>query len=536
MEYSNHNTFYGENRMNGYNSANNYEYGSINTYDRGYRPSNSSERLYRGNSYDRRGEENKNFGRRSRFDEKLKKPHWDLSSLPKFEKNFYKPHPNVEKMTEQQVEEFRRKGQVTVQGVNIPKPVPSFDEAGFPNYVMNEVKRMGFASPTPIQSQGWPMALSGRDVVGISATGSGKTLAFCLPAIVHINAQPLLSKGDGPIVLVLAPTRELAVQIQTECAKYGKSSRIRSTCIYGGVPRGPQIRDLASGVEICIATPGRLLDMLESGKTNLRRVTYLVLDEADRMLDMGFEPQIRKIVDQIRPDRQTLMWSATWPKDVQKLAHDYLKNFLQVNIGSLDLNVNMDIKQIVEICSEYDKRGKLIKHLEYAMEDKENRILIFVATKKIADDITKYLRQDGWPALAIHGDKQQSERDWVLNEFKTGKSPIMVATDVASRGIDIKDVKYVINYDYPNSLEDYVHRIGRTGRAGAKGTAVTLFTTDNAKQARDLMMVLRDSKQEIPSALVEMSRINYGNKHSSNYRGHCSWSGSNASLSSTRRW
>lgn len=190
--------------------------------------------------------------------------------------------------------------------------------------------------------------------------------------------------------------------------------------------------------------------MLESGKTNLRRVTYLVLDEADRMLDMGFEPQIRKIVDQIRPDRQTLMWSATWPKDVQKLAHDYLKNFLQVNIGSLDLNVNMDIKQIVEICSEYDKRGKLvifilyfcslsairlIKHLEYAMEDKENRILIFVATKKIADDITKYLRQDGWPALAIHGDKQQSERDWVLNEFKTGKSPIMVATDVASRGI-----------------------------------------------------------------------------------------------------
>ncbi|KAG5513970.1 hypothetical protein PMAC_000592 [Pneumocystis sp. 'macacae'] len=546
MEYNNHSTFHRENRSNGYNSANNYEHGSINTHGRGSGSLNGFDRSYRGSSYDRREEENRNFGRRSRFDEKLRKPHWDLSVLPKFEKNFYKPHPNVEKMTEQQVEEFRRKGEVTVQGINIPKP-----------------------------------ALSGRDVVGISATGSGKTLAFCLPAIVHINAQPLLSRGDGPIVLVLAPTRELAVQIQTECAKYGKSSRIRSTCIYGGVPRGPQIRDLASGVEICIATPGRLLDMLESGKTNLRRVTYLVLDEADRMLDMGFEPQIRKIVDQIRPDRQTLMWSATWPRDVQKLAHDYLKNFLQVNIGSLDLNVNMDIKQIVEICSEYDKRGKLIKHLEYAMEDKENRILIFVATKKIADDITKYLRQDGWPALAIHGDKQQSERDWVLNEFKTGKSPIMVATDVASRGIektwiinrplygkstmllcmtcayesdqcqqgqfklylmtnmvlDIKDVKYVINYDYPNSLEDYVHRIGRTGRAGAKGTAVTLFTTDNAKQARDLMMVLRDSKQEIPPALAEMSRINYGNKHSGSYRGHNVWTGSNsAPLNSTRRW
>lgn len=490
------------------------------------------------NSFYEKRQDDKNFNKLLKFNGKLKEKQWDLTLLPKFEKNFYKPHPNVERMTEQEVEMFRKKGQVTVQGVNVPKPVPSFDEAGFPNYVMNEVKRMGFTSPTPIQSQGWPMALSGRDVVGISATGSGKTLAFCLPAIVHINAQPLLSRGDGPIVLVLAPTRELAVQIQTECAKYGKSSRIRSTCIYGGVPRGPQIRDLASGVEICIATPGRLLDMLDSGKTNLRRVTYLVLDEADRMLDMGFEPQIRKIVDQIRPDRQTLMWSATWPKDVQKLAHDYLRNFLQVNVGSLDLNVNSDIKQIVEICSEYDKRGKLIKHLETAMEDKENRILIFVATKRIADDITKYLRQDGWPALAIHGDKQQNERDWVLNEFRTGKSPIMVATDVASRGIDIKDVKYVINYDYPNSSEDYVHRIGRTGRAGAKGTAVTLFTTDNAKQARDLLTVLQDSKQEIPPALIEMSKINYGNnKYTSNYRGRNVWTGSNsAPLNSIRRW
>jgi len=162
---------------------------------------------------------------------------------------------------------------------------------------MNEVKAQGFSAPTAIQAQGWPMALSGRDVVGIAETGSGKTLTYCLPAIVHINAQPLLSPGDGPIVLILAPTRELAVQIQAEVTKFGKTSRIRNTCVYGGVPRGGQIRDLSRGVEVCIATPGRLIDMLESGKTNLRRVTYLVLDEADRMLDMGFEPQIRKMYD-----------------------------------------------------------------------------------------------------------------------------------------------------------------------------------------------------------------------------------------------
>ena len=331
---------------------------------------------------------------------------------------------------------------------------------------MDEVKAQGFAAPTAIQSQGWPMALSGRDVVGIAETGSGKTLTYCLPGIVHINAQPLLAPGDGPIVLVLAPTRELAVQIQQEMTKFGKSSRIRNTCVYGGVPKGGQIRDLAKGVEVCIATPGRLIDMLESGKTNLRRVTYLVLDEADRMLDMGFEPQIRKIIGQIRPDRQTCMWSATWPKDVRQLASDYLNDYIQVNIGSMDLSANHRITQIVEIVSEFDKRDKMTKHLERIMEDRDAKVLLFTGTKRVADEITRFLRQDGWPALcksralfpskfpltrvlAIHGDKQQNERDWVLNEFKTGKSPIMVATDVASRGIGMIDHRPALPFPIP---------------------------------------------------------------------------------------
>ncbi|CAG8698223.1 2965_t:CDS:2, partial [Acaulospora morrowiae] len=380
--------------------------------------------------------------------------------LPKFEKNFYTEHPNVMSRSQVQVEEYRRRHDMKVFGRDIPKPVETFEEANFPGnykqvfilfetlfaatylthfydvaYVLKEVLELGFTAPTPIQSQGWPMALSGRDVVGIAETGSGKTLAYCLPSIVHINAQPFLEPGDGPIVLILAPTRELAVQIQQECTKFGKSSKIKNTCVYGGVPKGPQARELALGVEICIATPGRLIDMLESRKTNLRRVTYLVLDEADRMLDMGFEPQIRKIVEQIRPDRQTLMWSATWPKEVKRLAEDYLTDFIQVNIGSLDLSASHNISQTVEVCSEYEKRMKLVKHLERIMDQKDNKTLIFTGTKRTADEITKYLRQDGWPALAIHGDKAQTERDWVLSEFRSGKSPIMVATDVASRGI-----------------------------------------------------------------------------------------------------
>ncbi|EHA53039.1 ATP-dependent RNA helicase DBP2 [Pyricularia oryzae 70-15] len=442
----------------------------------------------------------------------LQKQDWDINALPKFEKHFYKEHPDVTNRSQAEVDKFRREHSMAVQGSDVPKPVETFDEAGFPRYVMDEVKAQGFPAPTAIQSQGWPMALSGRDVVGIAETGSGKTLTYCLPAIVHINAQPLLAPGDGPIVLILAPTRELAVQIQAEISKFGKSSRIRNTCVYGGVPKGPQIRDLSRGVEVCIATPGRLIDMLESGKTNLRRVTYLVLDEADRMLDMGFEPQIRKIIGQIRPDRQTLMWSATWPKEVRNMAADFLQDFIQVNIGSLDLSANHRITQIVEVVSESEKRDRMIRHMEKVMDgkDSKNKILIFVGTKRVADEITRFLRQDGWPALSIHGDKQQNERDWVLDQFKTGKSPIMVATDVASRGIDVRNITHVLNYDYPNNSEDYIHRIGRTGRAGAKGTAITFFTTENSKQARDLLGVLQEAKQEIDPRLAEMARYGGG--------------------------
>ena len=250
--------------------------------------------------------------------------------------------------------------QIQIFGRNIPKPVESFEEANWPDYIQAEIRRAGFEKPSPIQCQAWPMASSGRDLVAISATGSGKTIAFALPAMIHINAQPLLQPGDGPIALILAPTRELAVQIQEECTKFGASSRIRNTCVYGGVPKGQQIRDLQRGAEIVIATPGRLIDMLESRKLNLRRVTYLVMDEADRMLDMGFEPQLRKIVEQIRPDRQTLMFSATWPKEVQRLAHEYLNDFIQVTIGSLDLEANLSITQHVEVLSDFEKRGRCV--------------------------------------------------------------------------------------------------------------------------------------------------------------------------------
>ncbi|KAM6940633.1 putative ATP-dependent RNA helicase DDX5 [Xenentodon cancila] len=437
--------------------------------------------------------------------ERLRKRHWNLDELPKFQKNFYQEHPEVTHRPLQEVEQYRRSKEVTVKGRDCPKPIVKFHEAAFPSYVMDVIVKQNWTEPTPIQSQGWPVALSGKDMVGIAQTGSGKTLAYLLPAIVHIQHQPFLEHGDGPICLVLAPTRELAQQVQQVAAEYGRASRLKSTCIYGGAPKGPQIRDLERGVEICIATPGRLIDFLECGKTNLRRCTYLVLDEADRMLDMGFEPQIRKIVEQIRPDRQTLMWSATWPKEVRQLAEDFLKDYVQINIGALQLSANHNILQIVDVCNDMEKEDKLIRLLEEIMSEKENKTIIFVETKRRCDELTRRMRRDGWPAMGIHGDKSQQERDWVLNEFRYGKAPILIATDVASRGLDVEDVKFVINYDYPNSSEDYIHRIGRTARSQKTGTAYTFFTPNNMKQASDLISVLREANQAINPKLIQMA-------------------------------
>jgi len=365
----------------------------------------------------------------------LKKPKWDMNSLPPFEKNFYREHPRVQNRSAQEVEDFRRRKETTTEGRNVPKPVQAFDEASFPDYINDEIRRQNYVEPTAIQSQGWTVAMSGRDMVGIAQTGSGKTISFLLPSIVHINHQPPLQPGDGPIALVLCPTRELAQQVQGVAETFGRSSKLRSVCIYGGAAKGPQIRTLERGAEICIATPGRLIDMLESRKTNLRRCTYLVLDEADRMLDMGFEPQIRTIIEQIRPDRQTLMWSATWPNEVRILAEDFLRDYVKINIGSLELCANHNILQIVDVCDEYEKEHKLLKLLEEIMGEKENKTLIFTETKRKSDEITRRLRRDGWPAMCIHGDKSQPERDWVLQEFRTGRSPILIATDVASRGL-----------------------------------------------------------------------------------------------------
>ena len=328
-----------------------------------------------------------------------------------------------------------------------------------------------------------------------------------------------MERGDGPIVLVLAPTRELAQQIQEVAQEFGRTSRIKNTCVFGGAPKGPQLRDLEHGCEIVIATPGRLIDFLEMGKTNLRRCTYLVLDEADRMLDMGFEPQIRKILRQIRPDRQMLLWSATWPDDVKDLANDFLipahsgnaEPYVQLNIGSIDLQAAQTIKQNIEIFSGMNERNRTNRLLELLNEISGNsnneieKTLIFAETKKDVDFLERILRREGHNVSSIHGGKTQMQRDSVLSRFRNGFTPILIATDVAARGIDVSDIKYVINYEFPRNVEDYVHRIGRTGRAGKSGTSYAFFSESNYKLAKPLIKILKKAQQEIPDELMEMA-------------------------------
>jgi len=440
----------------------------------------------------------------------LRAPDWSRVRLVPFVKEFYFAHPAVMSRSQQQVIAFREENEIKVFADNpsrIPPPIQNFIESNFPSYILNEIAKAGFQKPTSIQCQGWPMALTGQDVIGIARTGSGKTLTFLLPAIVHINAQPLLSPGDGPIILILAPTRELACQIKGEVDKFGYSSGIKNTCVYGGAPKRDQAKELRDGVEILIATPGRLIDFLVSKTTNLRRVTYLILDEADRMLDMGFEKPIRKIILQTRPDRQTVLYSATWPEDgqVNRLAKEFLRNPIRVQVGSDEISANKDVTQIIHVMKYDDEKDPLFEDI--LRKHPKSKIIVFTNTKRMAGDIAYWAKTNGYLAAAIHGDKKQDEREYVLGQFRKGDLSIMVATDVASRGLDIREVEIVINYDFPDGrggIEDYVHRIGRTGRAGKKGIAYTFFMQKNGRRASELIALLEKSGQVVPQALRDM--------------------------------
>ncbi|EPR79471.1 DEAD/DEAH box helicase [Spraguea lophii 42_110] len=426
-----------------------------------------------------------------------------------FEKNFYKEAERITNLTKEEVQRFRDEGEMKIYGNDIPKPIINLDDIQFGTNVMKTLERMGITKPTAIQAQGWPMALSGRDMVGIAQTGSGKTISFVLPALIHASQQEGLRRGDGPIVLVLAPTRELALQIKEVFDEFCKAFRMRCAAVYGGVSAYSQKQELRNGVEVLVATPGRLIDLHEQGFIPLERVSFLILDEADRMLDMGFEPQLRKVIPKTNEDRQTLMWSATWPKEVVELARTFMTDYIQVNIGSTELTSNSKIIQKITVCQERDKFDEIIKVInEFGNNDK---IIIFCNKKRTCDDLEYDLRKKKYDVAAIHGDKSQQARDKVISDFKKGRIQCLIATDVAARGLDVKEVKAVINYDFPTNCESYIHRIGRTARGNdAEGTAITFFTYGDRNNTKGLIAILKDANQDVPRELSDMmSKSNY---------------------------
>lgn len=367
-----------------------------------------------------------------------------------------------------------------------------FAELGISTSILGQLQKLGFNTPTPIQHQAIPIAISGQDLMGIAQTGTGKTMAFGIPMIQNLDKN----KGTG---LVLLPTRELALQVDQSLQNLGRSFGLRTAILIGGTPIGPQVRALANRPNIIIATPGRLIDHLNRKKNILSNVKILVLDEADRMLDMGFEPDIKKILATIASSqRQTMLFSATMPEKITRLAKNYMRSPLRVEVAPAGTSAS-GIEQEVFIVAK-DKKLSLLNQL---LSEYKQRILIFSRTKHGAKKITKAIELMGHRAAEIHSNKSLTQRTKALKDFKSGFIRILVATDIASRGIDVQDIEVVINYDLPDNPEDYVHRIGRTGRAGKNGKAISFAIPE---QKRDIFTIERLVRVRLPiKPLPEMS-------------------------------
>ncbi|KAJ1910161.1 pre-mRNA processing RNA-helicase [Tieghemiomyces parasiticus] len=448
--------------------------------------------------------------RRAKKKELVVVDHRQMAYAP-FQKDFFIEPAELRSLDPSEVDALRvQLDGIKIRGVDCPKPVRKWTQMGLPARCTEIIKKLEFSSPTPIQAQAIPAVLAGRDVIGVAKTGSGKTLAFILPMFRHIKAQRPLEPGEGPIALLMTPTRELAVQIHRECRWFAKALGLRALCAYGGSPIKENIVEVKRGAEVIVCTPGRLIDLMcaNSGRLlSLSRVTYLVLDEADRMFDMGFEPQVMRIVNNIRPDRQTVLFSATFPRQMEALARKVLRRPLEITVGGRSV-VCADVVQHVEVVpDERAKTFRLLEILGHTLGDDapDARCLIFVDRQEAADQLLRELLRRGYPCMSLHGGKDQADRDGAVSDFKTGVTRILVATSVAARGLDVKNLNLVINYDCPNHLEDYVHRVGRTGRAGRRGDAYTFLLPTQDRYAVDVVKALRQSDAPVPEAVQALA-------------------------------
>ncbi|XP_068620718.1 ATP-dependent RNA helicase vasa [Battus philenor] len=407
---------------------------------------------------------------------------------------------------------------VKVSGENPPQPIESFETANLRKFVYDNITRSGYKKPTPIQKHAIPIIMAGRDLMGCAQTGSGKTAAFLLPIIntlLQDSRELIVSPHAQPQVIIVSPTRELTLQIFNETRKFAFGSALKIAVAYGGTAVRHQGDTISRGCHILVATPGRLHDFVDRGRVSFDSVRFVVLDEADRMLDMGFMPTVEKMMEHptMVPigERQTLMFSATFPEDIQHLAGRFLNNYLFIAVGIVG-GASTDVEQIFHQISKYEKQNMLKKLIE---ENDGKRVLVFVETKRNADFIAAMLSGQQMLTSSIHGDRMQKEREEALHNFKSGRHCILVATAVAARGLDIKNVDIVVNYDLPKSIDEYVHRIGRTGRVGNRGMAVSFFDADqDIALMADLAKILRQADQPVPDFLQGGGTATYkGNKY-----------------------
>jgi len=420
---------------------------------------------------------------------------------------------------------------VSMTGDNAPQPIESFYAIRLNPAIVENIERAKYTNPTPVQKNAIPAVLAGRDLMACAQTGSGKTAAFLLPAIQKLIDQSHSNYGRSkmatPRVLILSPTRELTMQIHVEAMKFCFKTNLKPCVVYGGTSVRDQVSKIQYGCDILVGTPGRLIDLVDRGNVALSSVQFLILDEADRMLDMGFEKDIRKIVEERDMPgseyRQTLMFSATFPKNIRNLATDFLKrDHLFLKVGRIGSTTDM-IKQVIKVVEHREKQTEIIKDLS----EIKGRTLIFSETKSDTDALARLLFRQGFSATGIHGDRSQPEREAALRAFKAGKIQVLVATDVAARGLDIDDVQHVINYDLPKTIDSYVHRIGRTGRAGNSGVATSYWNDSCKGIARDLIKLLSETNHAIPPFLLRyqneprgngyMGKKGFGGGRSANY-------------------
>ncbi|KAK6910852.1 hypothetical protein I203_104886 [Kwoniella mangroviensis CBS 8507] len=425
-------------------------------------------------------------------------------------KTSWRPPHYVRNMSDEEHQVVRDKLHIITEGDEIPPPIPHFADMKVPKPILDYLKSKGIKKPTPIQIQGIPTAFAGRDMIGIAFTGSGKTLAFTLPAIMQsleMEAKLPFVRGEGPVGLIICPSRELARQTYEGCQamcnalkESGNYPELRSLLCIGGINMADQGDVLNKGVHIVVATPGRLIDMLDKGKLNANNCKYLCMDEADRMIDMGFEEDVRSIMSHFKYQRQTLLFSATMPRKIQDFAQQSLINPILVNVGRAGA-ANMDVIQEVE----YVKQEAKMVYLLECLQKTPPPVIIFSDNKNEVDDIQEYLLLKGVEAVAIHGSKTQEEREYAIRSFKTGAKDVMVASGVASKGLDFNEIQHVIVYTMPKEIEDYVHEIGRTGRSGKTGIATTFVNMNTSEQTLlDLKYLLMEAKQKIPEFLLSI--------------------------------